>query len=178
MSNVCREQDLDALLAGELSLADAERVRAHAETCAACNHALAWLKLERGWMAQRARRMPARPALSFEALETRLAAATAPARPAPAPGAASRRTERATPRRRSDWSHRAVMALGAVAAVAFIFFSVTQVRPVHSSEEMWSQEVLASGLLQACVDPSGEAVAALEDRFSACLIASPAVPTY
>lgn len=178
MSNVCREQDLDALLAGELSLADAERVRAHAETCAACNHALAWLKLERGWMAQRARRMPARPALSFAALEARLAAASAPAHPAPAPVVASRRPERATPRRRSDWSHRAMMALGAVAAVAFIVFSVTQVRPVHSSEELWSQEVLASGLLQACVDPSGEAVAALEDRFSACLIASPAVPTY
>jgi hypothetical protein len=63
-----------------------------------------------------------------------------------------------------------------VAAVAFIFFSVAQVRPVHSSEELWSQDVLASGLLQACVDPSGEAVAALEDRFSACLIASPALP--
>jgi hypothetical protein len=70
------------------------------------------------------------------------------------------------------------MALGAVAAVAFIFISVTQARPVHSTEELWSQDVLASGLLQACVDPSGEAVAALEDRFSACLIASPAVPTY
>lgn len=170
MSNVCREQDLDALLAGELSLADTERVRAHAETCAACNHALAWLKLERGWMAQRARRMPARPALDFAALEARLA---------PASGvAASHRPERAAPRRGTGWSHRAMMALGAVAAVAFILFSVTQVRPVHSSEELWSQDVLASGLLQACVDPSGEAVAALEDRFSACLIASPAVPTY
>jgi anti-sigma factor RsiW len=178
MSFSCREQDLDALLTGELSLADAERVRAHAETCAACNHALAWLRLERGWMAQRARRTPARPALSFSALEARLAAPSAPARPAPAPVAAARRSERATPRQRSDWSHRAMMALGAATAVAFIFFGMAQVRPVHSGEELWSQEVLASGLLQACVDPSGEAVAALEDRFSACLIASPALPTH
>jgi anti-sigma factor RsiW len=176
MSFSCREQDLDALLAGELSLADAERVRTHAEACTACNHALAWLKLERGWMAQRARRMPARPALNFAALEARLAAASAPARPVPAPVAAPRRSERATSRRRSDWSHRAMMAVGAVAAVAFIFFGVAHVRPVHSGEELWSQEVLASGLLQACVDPSGEAVAALEDRFNACLIASPALP--
>jgi hypothetical protein len=30
--------------------------------------------------------------------------------------------------------------------------------------------------MQACVDPSGEAVAALEDRFNACLIATPALP--
>jgi anti-sigma factor RsiW len=176
MSFSCREQDLDALMAGELSLADAERVRAHAEACAACNHALAWLKLERGWMAQRARRMPARSALNFAALEARLAAASAPARPVLAPVAVSRRSERTTPRRRSEWSQRTMMALGAVAAVAFIFFGVAQVRPVHSGEVLWSQEVLASGLLQACVDPSGEAVAALEDRFNACLIASPALP--
>ncbi len=177
MSFSCREQDLDALLAGELSLADAERVRAHAEACAACGHALAWLKLERGWMAQRARRMPERPALSFAALEARLAAAKAPARPVHAPVAVPRRPERTAPRRNSDWSQRAMMAMGAVGAVAFIFFGVAQqVRPVNSGEELWSQEVLASGLLQACVDPSGEAVAALEDRFSACLIASPALP--
>jgi anti-sigma factor RsiW len=174
MSLACREQELDALLAGELSPADAERVRAHTEGCAACTHALAWLKLERGWMNQRARRKPERPSLSFEALEARLAAAKAPARPAPV--AVPRRSERATPRR-SDWSYRGVMALGAAAAVAFIFFGVgQQVRPMNSPEELWSQEVLASGLLQACVDPSGEAVAALEDRFNACLIASPALP--
>lgn len=165
MSMACRERELDALLAGELSAADAERVRAHAEACAACHHALAWLKLERGWMAQRARRMPARPTLSFAALEARLAAAP-------------RRPERATPPHRSGWSHRTMMALGAAAAMAFVLFGVAQVRPVPPGEPLWSQEVLASGLLQACVDPSGEAVAALEDRFNACLIASPALPTY
>lgn len=165
MSLACREQELDALLAGELSLADTERVRAHIEGCAACTHALAWLKLERGWMTQRARRVPARPALSFEALEARLAAAKqAPARPESA--------------RRSNWSYRGVMALGAAAAMAFIVFGVVQARPVNAPEELWSrsQDVLASGLVQACVDPSGDAVAALEDRFSACLIATPAWP--
>jgi anti-sigma factor RsiW len=177
MSYACREQELDALLAGELSPADAERVRAHTEGCAACTHALAWLKLERGWMNQRARRMPARPALSFAALEARLAEAKAPVRSAPAPVAMPHRSERPAPRR-GQWSHRGMMAMGAAAAVAFLFFSVVQVRPVSSTEELWSQEVLASGLLQACVDSSGEAVAELEDRFHACLIASPALPSY
>ena len=176
MSLACREQELDALLAGELSRADAERVRAHAEGCAACTHALAWLKLERGWMTQRARRMPARASLSFEALEARLAAAKqAPARPESTRVPEPRRAER-TPARRSNWSYRGVMALGAAAAMAFIVFGVVQARPVNAPEELWSQDVLASGLVQACVDPSGEAVAALEDRFSACLIATPAWP--
>lgn len=180
MSLACREQELDALLAGELSPADAERVRAHAQGCAACSHALAWLKLERGWMAQRARRMPARPGLDFAALEARLARAdtNASARPTPVLAAAKRRETRATPRR-TEWSHRGMMAMGAVAAMAFIFFGVVQVRPVNSTGEvLWSQEVLASGLVQACVDPSGEAVAALEDRFNACLIATPVLPEY
>jgi anti-sigma factor RsiW len=174
MSLACREQELDALLAGELSPADAERVSTHAEGCAACAHTLAWLKLERGWMAQRARRMPARPALSFSALEARLAEAKVAT---PAPVAEPRRAERSAPRR-GHWSHRGMMALGAAAAVAFMLFGVAQVRPVNSLEEPWSQEVLASGLLQACVDTSGEEMAATEARFSACLIASPAMASY
>ncbi|MFP2928435.1 zf-HC2 domain-containing protein, partial [Pyxidicoccus sp. 3LG] len=40
------------MLAGELSAEDAARVGAHADTCPACRHALTWLRLERGWMAQ------------------------------------------------------------------------------------------------------------------------------
>ncbi|WP_224369183.1 anti-sigma factor family protein [Hyalangium versicolor] len=177
MSLACREQELDMLLAEELSPTDAERVRAHVESCAACAHALAWLKLERGWMAQRARRMPARPALSFEALEARLATEAEPVRPMAARMAEPRRAARPT-QHRAQWSHRGMMAMGAVASVAFMLFGVVQVRPVRSLEEPWNQEVLASGLLLACVDPSGEAVAALEDRFGACLIASPAVDSY
>ncbi|MFL5344996.1 MAG: anti-sigma factor family protein [Hyalangium sp.] len=171
MSLACREHELDALLAGELSPAEAERVRTHAEGCAACTHTLAWLKLERGWMAQRARRIPARPALNFSALEARLAAAKGAA---PAPGASPRRAARSAPRQ-GHWSHRGMMALGAAAAVAFMVFGVAQVRPVNALEEPWSQEVLASGLLEACVDTSGEEMAATEDRFRACLIASPAL---
>lgn len=176
MSMACREQELDALLSDELSPAEAERVRAHVDGCAACQHSLAWLKLERGWMAQRARRTPASPGLDFAALQARLAAASAPVKREPATRAAPRR---ALPNR-GEWAHRGKMMLGAAAAVAFCLFGVAQVRPVTSGEEVWSSQevVLASGRVLACEDTSGEAVAALEDRFGACLIASPALPTY
>lgn len=174
MSFACREQALDGLLAGELSPAEAERVRAHAESCAACQHALSWLKLERGWMAQRARRPSARPALDFSAVQARLEGKS-PSHERPTP-----RPARATPQR-THWSHRGIVAMGAAAAVAFLLFGGGQpVNPSpYSAEEIWSsQEVLVSGLPQACMDPSGEAVAATEDRFGACLIATPALPTY
>lgn len=154
----CREHELDALLAGELPLADAERVQAHADACAACRHALAWLRLERGWMAQRARRTPDRPALRFSALEARLAARTA-ARRAPRPA--------------GTWANWGKMMMGAAAAVAFVGFSMAQVAPVPVGDEA----VLATAVGEAwCEDPSRDAVAALEARVGACLVASPLLP--
>lgn len=168
MNSHCPEQDLDALVAGELSPPEAGRVRAHAETCAACTQALAWLKLERGWMTQRARRMPERPALNFEALQARLEAA--PARPvAPAP--------RTSPRWRERWAATGKMALGAAAAAAFLIINMSQMPPAASLEESWTQDALASGLL-ACVDTSSQEVAAMEARFGACLIASPVLSSH
>ncbi|MDY7230309.1 zf-HC2 domain-containing protein [Hyalangium rubrum] len=176
MSLACRELELDALLSEELSPAEAERVRAHVDGCAACQHALSWLKLERGWMTQRARRTPARPALDFSALQARLAAPSPTVPPAPIKESRVRRALA----RRGEWAHGGKMVMGAAAAVAFFVFGVTPMRPVPSVDEVWSSQevVLASGPVLACVDPSGEAVAALEDRFGACLIASPALPTY
>ncbi|SEU02326.1 anti-sigma factor family protein [Stigmatella erecta] len=165
MNPHCPEQDLDALLAGELSPAEAGRVRTHAETCATCAQALAWLKLERGWMAQRARRMPARPALNFEALQARLE--SAPTRP---------REPRTSPRWAGFWAATGKMALGAAAAVAFLVLH-TQLSPAASIEESWTQDALASGLL-ACEDTSSQEVAAMEARFGACLIASPVLSSH
>jgi anti-sigma factor RsiW len=170
--SACREHELDALLAGELGPEDAARVSAHADTCPACRHALAWLRLERGWMAQRARRTPSRPALSFSALEARLA------RPA-------------APRRASfegTWAHWGKMMMGAAAAVAFVGLSVVRAGPASLGEEpSWdmsvsmstgmSRDVLATALgIEACVDPSREAVAALEASVGACLVATPRFP--
>lgn len=162
MSTPCREPELDALLAGELSPEEAERVSAHAATCATCTRALAWLRTERGWMAQRARRMPARPALSFEALEARL-------RPPPAP-----RQVRREPRGR-------VAMMGAAAAVAFMALSMmprspSMSRSSFSSEDAWSEGLVSMAQVPACMDPSVDAVARVEARFGACLLASPAQP--
>jgi anti-sigma factor RsiW len=146
---------LDALLAGELSAEDAERVRAHAALCATCTRALAWQRLERGWMAQRARRMPSRPALSYGALEARLRA--------PVP-------------RRSPWVPRGLMALGAVAAVLFVALGLMprSAPPAFSAEETWGDGLMSVATVEACMDPSIEAVARVEARFGACLLASPA----
>lgn len=165
--SACREHELDALLAGELLPEDAARVSAHVNACPACRHALTWLRLERGWMAQRARRTPSRPALSFSALEARLA------RPA-------------VPRRVSlegTWAHWGKMMMGAAAAVAFVGLSLVRAGPASLGEEpSWdmsmstglSRDVLATALgVEACEDPSREAVAALEASVGACLVATP-----
>ncbi|NTX07649.1 MULTISPECIES: anti-sigma factor [Myxococcus] len=157
--STCRESELDALLAGELAPEDAARVRAHAEGCAACKHALAWQRLERGWMAQRARREPARPALSFAALEARLAhEPQAPVRHA---------------RREGQWRHWGKMAMAAAAAVAFVGLSLPRggTGVGGTTEEPWSRELIVATGVEACED----AAAALEARVGACLIASPMV---
>ncbi|WNG51659.1 hypothetical protein F0U60_51755 [Archangium minus] len=158
MSAPCRESDLDALLAGELSEEEAERVSTHAAACATCARTLAWLRLERGWMAQRARRLPSRPALSFSALEARL-------RPSSAP-------------RKGRWEYGGRMALGAVAAVAFMALSlVPQARPTSfDAEESWGDGLVSVATVPACMDPSVEAVARVEASVGACLLASPARP--
>ncbi len=166
MSTPCRESDLDALLAGELSPEEAGRVSAHAAGCATCTRTLAWLRAERGWMAQRARRMPPRPALSYEALETKL---HPPATPRP-------------PRR----EHRGgvVAMMGAAAAVAYMALSMaprshpTSLAPfaAMSSEDTWSEGLISIAQVPACMDPRVEAVARVEAHFGACLLASPAQP--
>lgn len=156
----CRESALDALLAGELPPEDAARVQAHADGCAACRHALAWMRLERGWMAQRARRMPSRPALRFSALEARLAKKAA-SRVLPHPG---------------TWANWGKMMMGAAAAMAFVGFSMAQVAPVAPGDEAWRGEALATAVADACEDPSRDAVAALEARVGACLVATPLLP--
>ena len=165
MSTPCREPELDALLAGELSPEEAGRVSEHAATCATCTRALAWLRTERGWMAQRARRMPSRPALGFEALEARLHP--------PAPRQARR-------------EHRGGMVAMMGAAAAVVFMAVSMLPRTHStpgasfsslsSEDAWSEGLVSMAQVPACMDPSVEAVARVEARFGACLLASPAQP--
>jgi anti-sigma factor RsiW len=155
MSHGCRESELDALLAGELSPEGEARVRAHVQGCAACTQSLAWLKLERGWMAQRARRQPARPALAFSALEARLQPVRA---------------------HRAAWAHRGKMALSAAAAMAFVAFSVLRAGPASFEEPLLQEGLVSLGGVEASMDPGFEAVALHEARFSACLLATPVQP--
>ncbi len=160
--SACREAELDALLAGELSPEDTARVHAHANACPACQHALAWLRAERGWMAQRARRLPERPALDFAALEARLRKREAP----PAP-------------RRLEWLYWGRMLTAATAVVAFVLLGTLQVTRIPSADEPWSQHdpfAAAPRTVEWCDDPSREAVAALEARVGACLVATPLLP--
>lgn len=153
----CRESELDALLAGELSPEEAERVRAHAATCAACTRSLAWLKVERGWMARRSRHQPSRPALRFSALEVRLRPPTS---------------------HRSWRSYLGSVALGAAAVVALVALInlAPRTSPPSLSEENWSEGLVSRATVDVCMDPSIEAVARVEARFGACLLASPAHP--
>ncbi|HSP79680.1 MAG TPA: zf-HC2 domain-containing protein [Myxococcaceae bacterium] len=155
MSHPCRESELDALLAGELTREEARRVEAHAATCDECTRALAWLRLERQWMARRARGMPSRPALRFSALEARLHP--------PAP-------------HRGEWAHRGRMALGAVAAVLCVGFSLLSVQPsTRWPEQEWAggEGLVSRAPVAACMDLGGEEVARHEARLGACLLASP-----
>jgi hypothetical protein len=68
-----------------------------------------------------------------------------------------------------------MMALGAAAAVVFVALSlVPQARHTSFSEESWGDGLVSVATVQACMDPSVEAVARVEARFGACLLASPA----
>ncbi|MCI0671452.1 MAG: hypothetical protein L0Y64_13410, partial [Myxococcaceae bacterium] len=105
-----------------------------------------WLKLERAWMAQRARRTPARPALRWEALDARLSS-----------------PERATVRR----ANRTALLLGAAAAGVLLCLGLMTPRSPRAPE-------VPEGVgVDACVDAVGEAMSALEVRLGACLVASP-----
>src|SRR5262249_1374401 len=139
--------------------------------CGACAHALSWLRLERAWMAQRARRTPTRPALQWEQLEARLSAPASEAAsraspPAPVPRASP---SALVPRGASRRARGPAMALGAAAAVVLVSLSLL----LPGSRGV--PEGAETAALLACEDPVGEAMSALEVRVGACLVASPAL---
>lgn len=150
MNRPCRESDLDALLAGELSAEEAGRVGAHASACEACARSLEWLRAERGWMARRARRQPARRALATGAWEARLGP---------------------TVSRTREW--RGGLWAAAALAACVTLGVLTPVHPVPHPEEPWTEGLVSMARVEACVDPRVEAVARVEARVGACLLASP-----
>jgi anti-sigma factor RsiW len=157
MSLPCRESDLDALLAGELSAEEAGRVGAHAATCDTCARTLEWLRMERGWMARRAKRQPARRALETGAWEARL-------RPAPA----------------RSWLREWRGGMWAAAAlVSCVMLSLLPTaRPKARPEEPWGDGLVSMARVEVCTDPGIEAVARMEARVGACLLASPTQPPW
>jgi anti-sigma factor RsiW len=157
MSLPCRESDLDALLAGELSAEEAGRVGAHAATCDTCTRTLEWLRMERGWMARRARHQPARRALRTGAWEARLE--PAPSRP---------------------WLREWRGGLWAAAAlVSCVTLSLLPgARPPAHIEEPWGDGLVSMARVEMCMDPGIEAVARMEARVGACLLASPTQPPW
>jgi anti-sigma factor RsiW len=154
----CRESDLDALLAGELSAQEAERVGAHAAACATCARTLEWLKLERGWMERRARHQAPRRALATGAWEARLAA---PPR---------------SPVWLREW-RRGVWAAAALVSCVTLTLLVPS-RPPSLPEEPWTEGLVSVARVEACLDPGIEAMARVEARVGACLVASPAEPAW
>jgi anti-sigma factor RsiW len=158
MKSPCRESELDALLARELSQEEARRVSAHAAACETCRERLAWLRLEREWMARRARQQPARRALDYGALEARL-------RPAPP--------------RRDSWQWRGVGMAAVAAGLAAMMLSGTPPGHVPSrAEEPWSEGLVSRARVEACMDPSLEEAARMEARVGACLVATPSRPAW
>jgi hypothetical protein len=152
MSARCRRDDVEALALGALTAGRVDEVRTHVRECAPCAHHLSWLQLERSWMAQRARRMPERKALAWEALASRL-------------------TPTPVPVRRRSW--RPVLPMGLSAAAAVLLMASTLLVPLPGSEWTEGEETPGTPRIPACMDPWREVVSSLEAHVGACLVASP-----
>lgn len=171
-------ETLEAWLSGALAPDGAAGLEAHVGACAECARALGWLRAERAWMAQRARRTPARPALAWERLEARLHAdAAAPALPQALPPALPRVAAPAPSRLRPPrrWAHGAAALASAAAALLLLAVLPLGGGPVRLEDG--EPEALRERGVEACVDPAQEALAALERRLSACLLATPVLAT-
>ncbi|MFP2964282.1 hypothetical protein ACLEPN_42910, partial [Myxococcus sp. 1LA] len=82
---------------------------------------------------------------------------------------------------KASWLHWGKMLTAAVASVAFVGLTTLQVTLGPSSDEhSWASRpdalATAARAVDWCDDPSREAVAALEARVGACLVASPLLP--
>jgi hypothetical protein len=85
MSRSCDRKAIEALVYGELPAADVAEVTRHAASCEDCGNELAWLRIERGAMAERASQQPELPAQLWQGIEQRIAerAGESPASPSP-----------------------------------------------------------------------------------------------
>lgn len=163
MVSECRPDEIEAYALGELGEADAARVSAHLDGCAACAEELRWLRRERRLFAARAGVHPAPPPLSavlaraFEALDADEAAEAAPARPSePAPMGPARPARGAAPRGRGGTA-RARRGGGAGTAHAVM----------GTAGRVLVAAVVLALPLALCLPRGGEAPLAEEPRASA-----------
>lgn len=164
----CRPDLLDAHQRGELHGAAAERVVAHLATCSECRAELAWLRAEHRLFAERARRLTP-PYVQLAKVRGKV-------------DGALRQRRRAQKRARATRSGGAVLSAFAAVLVAFVVSTLPG--PTGEAQLGWldpatcssiEQDGTAGGLGAFCVAASGghELLAAVENEFGACLVATP-----
>lgn len=126
----------------------------HLNTCTPCRTEYAWRERERAWFAQRARRTPDRPALSWDLLAARMELAQESAWQPKPPHAPS-------------WWHRFGVALPAVAACLLAVLPVL----LSSSGGSEALDAPSPAPLQACFATDDEVLRHQEAAIRACLIA-------
>jgi len=140
----CDFERLEALLFGELPSREAARVRSHLGSCPECAAEWDALRLTRDQLGGPQRRAPERIAHLYPPIAQRLQA------------------------RRSVRRQLGAMALSFASLCAVVILSNGTVIHTHATE---GEE---DSCARQCVDYTAEEIAALEQRFSACLIATPA----
>ncbi len=74
MSRSCNREQLETLVYGELDATESSAVEGHAAECDECEAELAWLRIERTAMDERAAQQPEMPAELWQGIEQRIAA--------------------------------------------------------------------------------------------------------
>ncbi|MBI3181652.1 MAG: zf-HC2 domain-containing protein [Myxococcales bacterium] len=173
--SLCRSEELDQLLRGELSAARAAELHAHLERCAACSHEVAWLRLEGELFARRASRSA--PLASSAGPQFPLSPSEVEGRQIPlhlvrgerSLPVARRDSLSASPsmRERAGRVSRWRAAAAALAACAVLM----------AGGRFWSPEGEPARVSSVPVSreraQSVDLIAALEHRYGACLVATP-----
>lgn len=162
----CQPEQLEAFARGQLPPAEADAVRAHLGACEGCARELAWLRTERELLQARARAKephPVHAAMLRRSLEARLA------RERPAPNRLWRD--------RAPFAGRAMLSAFAAVLLAFVTASLPS---GNSGVSIGIAQAAGSSCVSMevagfCPPPSEpqELMAAVEDQFDACLVATP-----